>query len=493
MFVALMFTLLPLYYSDNYYNILNDKKDVYYLFAYILIAAVACSLMISLAVSIYKKQGKAFVCNIWQQGNALDIVMIVFALLAVYSTICSADIRTSLSGENAWGVGTWTILVSILVYFVISRCYTGKSDIWVYLYLGSFAVLAIGVIDRLGYDFLIMHDEIPLQYNIFISTIGNVNFWAAYLSIIVPFFMLATIFTRSRVRRACIYLFLLVAYFSLFITLTNTTYIGIGIAALFVVWYSFQKVIRLKNLAINGILFSVAGMVAEFLWKHPYTPRTIDTDTVSLILLQHRLYFLPGVAGVVILVALLGAGTLSEDRKKKLDCLVERFCGKIWIGLIIIGVIGTIYYLVCNYNLELFNYRGSIWYFAFHGFLDGNLSQKLIGAGPALLDTVTQAEITKADFYVEWNWLYCTAHNDVLEYLVTMGVFGAVLKILMYLLPYYMYAKGKERKPQMAAVLAALTGFIGQGLFTGPYILTYVIYVIFLGVLAAYYRMDKTK
>ena len=442
-----MFTLLPLYYSDNYYNILNDKKDVYYLFAYILIAAVACSLMISLAVSIYKKQGKAFVCNIWQQGNALDIVMIVFALLAVYSTICSADIRTSLSGENAWGVGTWTILVSVLVYFVISRCYTGKSDIWVYLYLGSFAVLAIGVIDRLGYDFLIMHDEIPLQYNIFISTIGNVNFWAAYLSIIVPFFMLATIFTRSRVRRACIYLFLLVAYFSLFITLTNTTYIGIGIAALFVVWYSFQKVIRLKNLAINGILFSVAGMVAEFLWKHPYTPRTIDTDTVSLILLQHRSYFLPGVAGVVI----------------------------------------------CNYNLELFNYRGSIWYFAFHGFLDGNLSQKLIGAGPALLDTVTQAEIAKADFYVEWNWLYCTAHNDVLEYLVTMGVFGAVLKILMYLLPYYMYAKGKERKPQMAAVLAALTGFIGQGLFTGPYILTYVIYVIFLGVLAAYYRMDKTK
>ena len=62
MFVALMFTLLPLYYSDNYYNILNDKKDVYYLFAYILIAAVACSLMISLAVSIYKQHMAAGQC-----------------------------------------------------------------------------------------------------------------------------------------------------------------------------------------------------------------------------------------------------------------------------------------------------------------------------------------------------------------------------------------------------------------------------------------------
>ena len=106
MFVALMFTLLPLYYSDNYYNILNDKKDVYYLFAYILIAAVACSLMISLAVSIYKKQGKTFVCNIWQQGNALDIVMIVFALLArttftftLQSVQCSSRITTTVTTD----------------------------------------------------------------------------------------------------------------------------------------------------------------------------------------------------------------------------------------------------------------------------------------------------------------------------------------------------------------------------------------------------------
>ena len=42
-------------------------------------------------------------------------------------------------------------------------------------------------------------------------------------------------------------------------------------------------------------------------------------------------------------------------------------------------------------------------------------------------------------------------------------------------------------------VLAALVGFIGQGLLTGPYILTYVFYTIFLGVLAAYGRMGKAK
>lgn len=174
--------------------------------------------------------------------------MLLFGILAIVSTVYSADIGNSISGENAWDVGTQMIVCSVIVYFIISRCYSGKGDLWVYLYFGTAAVLAIGIIDRLGYDFLIMHDEIPLQYNIFISTIGNVNFWAGYLSIIIPFFMLASLFTKNWFARFFIYLLLLAAYFSLFITLTNTTYIGIGIAALFVVWYSLCKVNRLKIL-----------------------------------------------------------------------------------------------------------------------------------------------------------------------------------------------------------------------------------------------------
>ncbi len=172
---------------------------------------------------------------------------------------------------------------------------------------------------------------------------------------------------------------------------------------------------------------------------------------------------------------------------------MERVLSKVWIWLIMVGVIGVVFYVIYNYNLKLFNFRGSIWYFSFMGFLDGTLWQKLMGVGPALLDTVTQAQIAKADFYVEWNWLYCTAHNDLLEYLVTMGVFGAACRLLMYVLPFVMYTKGKERKPEKAAVLAALVGYLGQGLFTGPYILTYVLYTIFLGVLGAYCRMGKEK
>lgn len=52
MFMVLMFTLLPLYYSDNYYNILNDKRDIYWLFSRILFVVIAVSLCISLMLVI---------------------------------------------------------------------------------------------------------------------------------------------------------------------------------------------------------------------------------------------------------------------------------------------------------------------------------------------------------------------------------------------------------------------------------------------------------
>lgn len=493
MFMVLMFTLLPMYYSDNYYNILNDKRDVFWLFSRILFAVIAVSLCVSLILTIRKRECLKNMRVQLSKICALDVVMLIFAILAVISTAYSADIGNSLSGENAWDVGTQMIVCSVIVYFIISRCYSGKGDLWVYLYAGTAAVLTIGIIDRLGYDFLVMHDEIPLQYNIFISTIGNVNFWAGYLSMLIPFFMLAVLFTKNRFAKFFIYLFLLAAYFSLFITLTNTTYIGVGIATLFIVWYSLCDVKRLKNLAVNGILFAIAGGIAEFLWRNPCTPRPIDTDSVSRLLLEHHLYLLPGILGIVILVLLLLGAVCPEKIRTKADYFVKHMLSKFWIWLIMVGIIGTVFYIIYNYNLKLFNFRGSIWYFSFMGFCDGTLWQKLMGVGPALLDTVTQAQIAKADFFVEWNWLYCTAHNDLLEYLVTMGVFGAACKFLMYIVPFVMYARGKERKPEKAAVLAALVGYIGQGLFTGPYILTYVFYIIFLGVMCAYDRMEKAK
>ena len=157
------------------------------------------------------------------------------------------------------------------------------------------------------------------------------------IKMLIPFFMLAVLFTKNRFARFFIYLFLLAAYFSLFITLTNTTYIGIGIAALFVVWYSLCKVNRLKNLAINGILLAIAGGIAEFLWRNPCTPRAIDTDSVSKLLLAHRLYLVPGILGMVIILLFLLGTVFPEKIRTKMDTCVERVLSKVWIWLIIVG------------------------------------------------------------------------------------------------------------------------------------------------------------
>lgn len=485
LYIALMLTFLPLYYSDNYYNILNDKRDVYVVFSLVFLAVLVLLGIIRFLAALIKRDisVKESIKNEIHSICLLDIVVLLLAIAAFVSTCLSADAEVSFTGEAAWDVGSGVIILTTFVYFTVSRGFSGRADIWVYIYAGTFAVLLIGVIDRLGYDFLVMHDEIPLQYEIFISTIGNVNFWSGYLSLLVPAFALAPVFMKSRLNRMFSYLLVLVAYFSCFITLANTTYIGIGCGMLYVVYFSIKDRKRWKNLAVNMILFTIAGSAAHILWEKSVTPRAIDTDTISLVLLQYRLYFVPGIIGVAILLyAALAKG------EKKTFCWIASLA---WLELLVIGACALIAYVLCNFSMELFNYRGSIWYFAWHGYLDGSIKDKLIGAGTGLLDNVTLAQIDKATFEVVWDYYYNTAHNDLLEYLVTTGAVGAVLRLVSYVLPFTMMLKtkeGQEYTAERAAVLAGLTGYIGQGLVTGPYVLNYVLYMLLLGMYRAYDR-----
>lgn len=474
-YIALIFTFLPLYYSDNYYNILHDKRDVY---IWLSIGFVAI-MTLSGIIQVIRTRGNIIKDEIKSTG-LLDIVMLLFAITAVISTYLSADCTASFTGENAWDVGSGVILLSTAVYFAVSRCFSKRADIWFYIYMGSFAVLMIGVIDRLGYDFLIMHDEIPLQYEIFISTIGNVNFWSGYVAMLVPIFAIAPVFMKSRITRCFSYLFVLAAYFSCFITLANTTYIGIGCGMAYVVYYSLKDKNRIKNLAVNMVLFMIAGMIANLFWKKQLTPRAIDIDTISLILLEYKLYYIVGIFGVLLLLYALLA--------KKEHSKAYRIARLAWLGILVFGLGGFVTYLLCNYSLELFNYRGSIWYFSWNGFLDGSIKDQLIGVGPGLLDQVTQAQIAKADFYVVWNYIYNTAHNDLLEYLVTTGIVGMILKLAIYIIPFMMVSKREDYQNEKAAILAGLAGYIGQGLLIGPYVLTYVMYAVLLGMFHAYCR-----
>lgn len=104
--------------------------------------------------------------------------------------------------------------------------------------------------------------------------------------------------------------------------------------------------------------------------------------------------------------------------------------------------------------------------------------------GPELLDNVIQLQITNANFEVVWNYFYNTAHNELLEYLVTTGVVGMLLKLAIYIIPFAIVWKREEYQAERATIMA--------GLVTGSYVLTYVIYVVIIAIFVGYKR-EKEK
>ncbi|SDB30176.1 hypothetical protein [Eubacterium oxidoreducens] len=499
--IALMFTLIPLYYSYDsyfgYYDIMRDKVRMILLVGSIITVIIIVTFIISFILNIKHKTLLENVKSEIKSIRLLDVVVFVFAVLAIISTLLSENRHASFTGGIAWYVGSGLIILGTVLYFIVSRFFYCKKDIWAYVLFGAFAVVIIGNLDRMGYDFLELHDEIPLQYNIFISTIGNVNFWAAFLAMLVPFFMLAPLFIKNKAAKGIVYLFLLASYFGFFCTLVNGTYMSIAIAGTFIMYFTLKKVERFYNLAINGILFTIAGAIARVWYLNPdLCRRQMDVDSISKLLLDTKLVAVPGVVGVIILALLFIYHGFSEKGQRRVAFVVEKVLTKVWLILVAAGVVAAIYYVATHYSLELFNYRGSIWYYAVRGFADGSVKDKLIGVGPGLLDNVTLAQIDidkAAGIEVVWDYFYETAHNDVIEYLVTMGIIGAALKILMLALPYFMFRKETEYQVERAAILAALTGFIGQGLIYGPYPLTYIVYTMFLGMYVGYGRKGKGK
>ena len=152
-------------------------------------------------------------------------------------------------------------------------------------------------------------------------------------------------------------------------------------------------------------------------------------------------------------------------------------------AVLMIGVIDILGYDFLILHDEILLQYEVLWYFSWNDFLDGSIKDKLIGVGPGLLDNVTKPQIANANFHVVWNYFYNTAHNELLEYLVTTGVVAMLLKLVICIIPFAMVWKREEYQAERVAIVAGLVGYIGQGLVTGPYVL--------MGMIVGYGRISR--
>jgi hypothetical protein len=495
-YLIVMIVILPFYNESGYSHIGTDKSSFFRfwsrIFMYIvlslgvlLLAAFMGRYMQQRSREIDKKKaisGRKIWDTLRSNLSVTDVGAIIFGLSAIVSYLLSHYKQEALIGTSGWFMGLYTQLVLVGSYFFISKLWRRRKWIAGLFLPVSVVVFLLGLLNRFGVYPFVMESAMPQ----FISTIGNINWYCAYL---------------VTVLFGGVFLFWYGAGTHKWQRVILTVYVGIGFATLvshgsssgimvlavvMVVLFCFSVARREQEgmlrfwiiaLLLSGVCLLLMGI--RVLWPGQIT---YIEATVELLTLSPLPLIMTGVAGGFSLaVWVLG-------RKGIYPVTLFRICRIVLLSVCAVGAVGFVSMVVINTlrpgslgswsELSVFTFspewgskRGATWEAGVQIFGEQNIWHKLFGVGPdafsAALAGEGSTELTDMVAQVFSGSRLTNAHNEWLTVLVNEGILGFAGYVMMMVTGIYRYlrtglGKGLDRN----------TGLIGA---CGLGILAYVV------------------
>lgn len=193
--LVLLFCFLPLLVSKDGYSYIGiDKWDLY---SRVIIPYLGAMLV-----------GWALDITIGDDLSSLeirktDIFIIIYIIVVILSSALAENKAEVIEGFYTWYMGVKAQVSFVSIYFLISR-YWKKNPI-ILIICGSVGciVFAFEILERYFGDVLhLLNDLDPYILTSFVSTIGNIDWFACYMAIIVPFVCMFYVKTKNIVFRA---------------------------------------------------------------------------------------------------------------------------------------------------------------------------------------------------------------------------------------------------------------------------------------------------
>lgn len=433
-YFAVMGLVFPLYYTEGYRNIGNDKFLLFRNMTMVTLGILAAVWILSYITGKGWKKGLSI-------GQALSGLSVTdrfaygYFLAVLLSYLCTPYREDAIWGAEGWYMGLVTQLFFLMLYYVFSR-----SFFWTEKYLaiwcaGAAVVFLLGILNRYSVYPLAMEG----QMTTFISTLGNINWYSGYVSVMCPMGVL--LFWNSEKTRDKI----LSGGFCVLAFLTTVTQgSSSGILALLVLFYllflmAFESNARARTFLVLCILFGTGCQLGRLMRYLPGLTCNYESAVGELLT----------DTGLTLGVALLAAGFCTAlcmaEKKKAFRIETYRPFGRglagIALGIVALYLIVTGINTLCPGGLPLIgdnrlfilseewgNARGATWRAGAEAYASMDLLHKLVGIGPDCFaqycyDTPEIAERLWEDFA---NERLTNAHNEWLTILVTTGLGGMV-------------------------------------------------------------------
>ncbi|MBQ5398258.1 MAG: O-antigen ligase family protein [Ruminococcus sp.] len=430
-YLVLMFSVFPLYFSSQYSHIRHDKLNVFLLLSCVLTIA---EIIIGLLLLNERNREGIIPDKKWYQRLTLtDYAFAALILVYIVSTIFSAYPDQCLTGEIGRNNGLFLFILYFFVYIVASRCFAFKEYVFVVLGITAAIVCTLCILNYFYIDPIgILNNYSEKTAKDFTSTIGNKNIMSAFCCVVVPLFLVFWLNHKNTVLR-CFYLALTgLGFAAMLCADSESGFLGFApLMALLLLYYSRSlkklsgyfiavsvmlicaKAVRLFSLAMGDKQKGFGAMQKFFIYS--------DKSYIALAV----------VAAVAVAFALL-----ARKGDKKLPVAVPIALGALYLAgiAVLVGVFVNYTFVdttsklnsvtkLFRFNEKWGTHRGYMWIKAWEIFLGSGFKNAIVGWGPDCFYYAFEPFFTELNDKFGNSSTNC-AHNEFLNYLVTVGVFG---------------------------------------------------------------------
>ena len=405
---------LPLYFDNGYFNMIEAKREFFVLLFVIHFILISIFSLFSESPS---NEDKTF------RITAVDISLIVFLLVCLFGGLRSGDIKSALLGNEGTGLGMLFWNLCVMLYFYIRYEKTDSLRIITIMFIAADIVFAVGAVNLFGLDpFGILSPLTGRDIGKYISTIGNINWYAGYCCIITPLATIMFLKSKNDIKEVLYFVTMTAGIFQSITCSSDCALVGVFVVGIII----FIHIVTGKDVVKNGIVMLTVSIILLII--------AVLNNEFNLYYPLVGLQLMITAGPVVIGSALIGILHIILGRFKVRKVNIK--------NINIFGTFVTVFTLVVmlmcykeqlvqpikeymEFNDSWGTNRGYIWRYSIKMFDRADMARKLIGSGPDSFGSMA-SKYYYDELYVHFGKRLVNAHNQFLQLLITTGIVGCV-------------------------------------------------------------------
>lgn len=497
-YLLLMWGIFPAFYTDGLFQITQDKKS-FFVWVTAILCIFLCLLEIRNKFNLIKENNKKRKENTQEKRKPqIDSIFLFVLFCATWLSLYAAINREeAFYGLISRKIGV-TVMLCCIAAFLAVRKYGSVDTITVWgMLLGSGFIYVCGILCSCKINFLHIQDQVATP-EIFPTPIGNINFNACYLSLVLPFVMVLFLLCKERFSEIIYAVSIYMGFVFHFFLRTDSAVLMMIASFIVLLYFAVEKKSWREHYMQMTVLYLAAGL----------------TVTFARILIPKHIYSFDGIGEkmlrlpVMLPLVIIAVGIWFLQKKTG-----ERFWEKLrairnivlCAGIIVIILTIVCFILVNTVFAEQakktawealllkdrwFSARGYIWTRTVHEFGKLPLKNKLFGTGLNCFYHL-MTPIYREDMMNRFGAVYYDPHNEFLQVLTAMGIVGVIGYFGLILYTLYRSLRTWKKNENQLITAVTLPVYLLQGLVNSYTIFQLPLLFIFLGLANGCLKEEK--